>query len=270
MPLNFVIADKRHAITEFQATLRFVGSLDPVDMTEVAVALEKVAADLNLPAKLVVPSFKLEVLGGPAIAPPTVSYGYQRFAPDGKIDARIAADANSITYVSRDYAGWASVRNSLADFVAAVGLPFFKRSQLVASCLLQYTNEFYSKAEGYHSVVEIFRDQSPWVSGIARSSSDLWHSHVGQFIPNGPSKDLVNVNVDVVLATNQDREGDFTQARLLILAARQFDVPGGKPQIFLPEEARESALSIFDEVHNLEKDVLRSTLSESYLTEVNA
>jgi len=273
MPSKFDIVGERHAIVEFQAILRFINPLDPGGMSEVAAAIDRNAQTMELPAKLVVPTFKFELGGGgggPSISPPSTSFGFQRFSPDGKIEARIAADSNSISYLSREYPGWDVVRTTLTDFFGSVGQAFYKRSQLIGGVLIQYANQFSSINVGYHEVSEIFREDSPWVSGISRASPDLWHSHVGQFIPDDHCKKLVNVNVDVVLASTPDREGDFTEARVMIVAAKQFDVPGAKPLLLLPDEAPEQIAAHFDDIHALEKEVLRSTLSDQYLIKVNA
>jgi hypothetical protein len=90
------------------------------------------------------------------------------------------------------------------------------------------------------------------------------------FLSGEGFKNLVNVNVDVVFATTPARPEEFTNIKLLIIAARQYNVSGGKPLVMSASDTPKLLLESFDAAHDLEKAVFFETLSEEYLEAVNA
>lgn len=221
------------------------------------------------------PSFAFEIgdVGGARFSQPTVNplaVGFQRFAANGEIEERINADPMSVTYVTRQYLGWETTRDILAKAMGAIAAQYAKRSLLIGTVLLQYNNEFPSVANGFVPVQDVFEKDTRWVPPIFADLDDLWHSHVGMFLPEEGFKHLVNVNVDVVFATTLDRPEEFTNIKLLIIAARQFNVSGGKPLVVTASDTPRALLENFDAAHDLEKAVFFETLSDEYLQAVNA
>jgi hypothetical protein len=90
------------------------------------------------------------------------------------------------------------------------------------------------------------------------------------FLPGDGFKDLVNVNVDVVFSATPERPQEFTNVKLLIIAARHFNTVGARPLAVTASEMPATLLAQLDAAHNLEKSVLFETLSDEYLKAVNA
>jgi uncharacterized protein (TIGR04255 family) len=275
MSLDFLICREKHAIAEFQAVVRFIQPIDPTSFGDVSSVVSAVAQELNLPARVPIPSlsFEIEQEGGARFSPPPVNpvaIGYQRFAANGEIEERISADPASVTYVSRNYLGWERTRDVLTNTISKIAVQYAKRALPVATVLLQYNNEFSSEKAGFVAVQDVFRRDTRWVPPIFSELDDLWHSHVGMFLSGEGFKNLVNVNVDVVFATTPARPEEFTNIKLLIIAARQYNVSGGKPLVMSASDTPKLLLESFDAAHDLEKAVFFETLSEEYLEAVNA
>lgn len=275
MSLQFSICRERHSIAEFQATVRFTSPIDIDGFTEISQAVTEVAKELNLPARIAMPSFTFEFgeVGGPRLSAPTTApgaVGFQRFAANGDVEERISADASGVTYVTRQYPGWEVIRQVLAKALGSLATHYTKRSLLVGSILVQYSNEFSSAENGFVPAQALFRKDTRWIPPIFDDLHDLWHSHVGMFLPEDTFKNLVNVNVDVQMATTADRPVEFTGVKLLIIAARQYNVTGGRPLAMSASETSDVLLANFDAAHDLEKRVLFETLSDEYLAAVNA
>jgi uncharacterized protein (TIGR04255 family) len=275
MSLDFSICRETHAIAEFQAIVQFTNPLDPASFGDVSQAATNVARELNLPARVVNPSFAVEFqqVGGAKFAPRPINplaIGFQRFASNGDIEERINADPISVSYVTQNYVGWEKTRLILERAIGNIAAQYTKRSLPVANVLLQYSNEFPSIADGFVPAQALFREGTRWVPPILADLEDLWHNHVGMFLPGDGFKNLVNVNVDVVFATSPERPEQYTNVKLLIVASRQYNVSGGKPLLMTASDTPAMLLESFDGAHDLEKKVFFETLSDEYLKAVNA
>lgn len=275
MTLEFAICREKHAIAEFQATVRFTEPLDPGSFGDVSQAVTKTSQKMNLPARVATPTFAFEFgqVGGAKFSPPPINplaIGFQRFATNGEIDERISADPISVSYVTRDYLGWEKTREVLSQALGEIAAQYAKRSLLVGTIQLQYSNEFSSLKNGFVPAQALFRKETRWVPPIFADLNDLWHSHVGMFLPGDGFKNLVNVNVDAVFATTAERSEEFTNVKLLIVAARQFNTLGGRPLAVTASDMPTILLANLDAAHDLEKSVLFETLSDEYLRAVNA
>jgi uncharacterized protein (TIGR04255 family) len=275
MGLEFAICREKHAIAEFQAIVRFTEPLDPASFGDVFGAAIGLSQKFNLPARVPMTSFAFEFgqVGGPRISPPPVNpleVGFQRFSPDGQVEERISADPQSVSYMTRDYLGWEKTREILLDIFTQITAPYAKRSLLIGTVQVQYANDFSSQNTGFVPVQALFRKDTRWVPPIFAELDDLWHSHVGMFLPEEGFKNLVNVNVDVVYSATPERPEQFTSVKLLIIAARQFNTIGARPLAVIASEMPATLLANLDAAHDLEKSVLFETLSDEYLKAVNA
>jgi uncharacterized protein (TIGR04255 family) len=275
MSLEFGICREEHAIAEFQAVVRFTEPLDPANFVDVTNAALLLSQELKLPARVAPPTFAVDFsqVGGPKFTPPSLNplaIGYQRFAANGDVEERISADSSSVSYVTQNYLGWQKTRELLLKIFSQLATPYVKQSLLIGTIQVQYGNDFSSHADGFVPVQALFRKDTLWVPPIFSKSNDLWHSHVGMFLPEDHLKNLVNVNVDVVYSTTADRPEQFTSVKLLIIAARQFNTVGARPLAVTTSEMPKALLAHFDAAHDVEKSVLFETLSDEYLEAVNA
>lgn len=275
MGLEFAICREKHAIAEFQATVRFTQPLDPSGFGDVFTASAELSQKLKLPGRVPSASFAFEFgqVGGARISPPPVNpleVGFQRFSPDGQVEERISADSLGVSYMTREYLGWARTREILSETFGQMTAPYAKQSLLIGTVQVQYANDFSSNDSGFVPAQALFRKDARWVPPIFAVLDDLWHSHVGMFLPDEGFKNLVNVNVDVVYSATPDRPEQFTSVKMLIIAARQFNTAGARPLALTASEMPATLLAHLDAAHDLEKSVLFETLSDEYLKAVNA
>lgn len=269
MALKFRKCGDVHAITEFIAMVRFASSLDALSFAKVADKADGLAAKMDLPAKLASPTFAFSL--GPTSLPPQIgNIGYQRFSGDGEPAERMVANQNSITYSTRSYKGWEKTLPLLQEIFGELSLEYLKAAPLLAGLQVQYLNEFNGVDPGWVSPEEVIRADSKWVAPIYRESVDLWHSHVGQFIRDESSRQLVNVDVDCLVVSTPRRPDEFTQLKASIVAARAYDVEPNQPLAVSPVDIRDCLATELTKAHDLERNVLETTLSDEYLKDVGA
>lgn len=273
MTLKFDKIGESHAIVEFTAVVKFGADVQPVLFGELAGQVNTLAESINLPAKLALPTFAISIGNGVSESPVsgmTTQIGYQRFSAKGEAEERLIASPNTITYSTRDYKGWAETLPILLNISSALAPFYLKSSPTIGRVQLQYQNEFTSLDSDFVQASDIFSKDTRWVSSNRTSATDLWHSHVGEFIPDGSCRQLVNVDVDCFLAREPSRSDEFTAVRANILAARTYDVDRSKPLIVDHTMLVEVLTQELDKTHTLEKKVLSDILSEDYLKLVGA
>lgn len=273
MTLQYDLRRQHHAIGEFQASLHFFQPVSASTFSLVTEALRKLAEELDLPAPSPVQVFQF-MIGPQGPAPSSTlggGLGFQRFSKEGEVAESISCDANSITYVLRDYSLWEEVSPKLVRILTTLSACYIKEVPAIESIRLQYLNEFKSTSAEVKSAAELFREGSRWVAPLGYQVTEAWHCHVGVFVPHDANeRRLVNVNCDISPTVDPTTNQSRILAKVLIMAGCFFNVPGGKPLI-VPTDKLEGVLrEKLDQAHKLEKDVLRDLVTDSYLDAIGA
>lgn len=100
-------------------------------------------------------------------------------------------------YSSLIYSGWDAHRAralALLEQYLSLALPLTN----VRIVKLEYWDRFvFDGLPAEATYEELLRPNSPYLPGFPANTRELWHSHVGFFLPE-PSRRLINVNVDVI------------------------------------------------------------------------
>lgn len=267
MALNFEIRREKHAIGEFIARMQFAKDVGAPTFAKIVSVLKEVAADLDLPAPLNVQSFVFAI-GNPAGPPPSPmgGSGFQRFSSNGEVACSLVCDPNSIAFTLREYDRWMATLPVIAETFSRIGREYLAEVPAIRLFSVQYINEFRAVSPETSNTAELFRAQSKWIAPFSYESGEPWHCHVGQFIPSdGDHRYLVNVNCDISPNTLPGEDQARYYARVLILAARHYDIPGNGPLIVDVESLRSVIEENFNDTHSLEKRMLGEIISDEYL-----
>jgi uncharacterized protein (TIGR04255 family) len=275
MSLNFELRRApRHAIGEFTATVQLFQSIGAETFSSVVSTLRTIAAELGLPASMPIQVFQFALGAAEGVTlptPPPTGIGFQRFAPNGEVEASLLCDSDSIVFSLRDYVAWEEVRPTLIDTFAKLLEQYLLEVPAIKSIRLQYLNEFQARSPKTLSAAELFRSDSLWLAPFAYGSSDPWHCHIGQYLPVDESRRmLVNINCDVSRMKSARSDDAHTYAKVLIVAGCFYNVPGGSPLIVDTERLRDALFENLEGAHKLEKDMLRQIMSVPYLEAMGA
>lgn len=263
MALSYDLRREAHAIGEFSATLSFVSGVGVQTFANVLPLLKQAANALNLPATMNMQVLNIAINSPPV---PTAGSGFQRFAANGEIACSLWCDQDSITLTLREYDRWHSVLPKLVDTFASIAPAYMAEVPAIRLFSLQYLNEFRAKTPSVQSAAELFRTGSKWISPFAYESNEPWHCHVGQFISTMENfRYLVNINCDVAPTVFAQEQRVLNHAKVLILSACHYDVPGFGPLIAQVEDIRETIESGFNNAHQVEKGLLKELISDNYL-----
>lgn len=263
--MRFRLRRERNAISEFAAVLQFFRPVSQAAFQEVTSALQSMRTELNLPAPMHVQYIALNQ-GGVAPPPPMMGMGFQRFAADGEIAASLLCEAQSITYVMRDYTSWLDVKPQLLDVFTRLGGVYIKQVPAIHSVRLQYANEFFARDPEIKDALELFKPANPWITRRAESQAEAWHVHSGYFSPvSSDQRELTNVNFDFNLIKTADMPAAMFRMTATLLAGIFHDVPG-KPPLTVDAAGLNAIVSDYlERSHTLEKSLLREIFAEQYL-----
>ena len=150
MSLNYGLRRQRHAIGEFTASISFFQPVSAATFAAVVATLKEVAAHLDLPAQMPIQVFQFTVGQVPAGALPPAGtptgVGFQRFSKEGEIAESLMCDADSITYVLREYTVWEVVGPRITEAFEALAARYISEVPAIQSVRVQYLNEFRASA----------------------------------------------------------------------------------------------------------------------------
>ena len=129
MKLHFELRREHHAIGEFTASLHFFQAVSAATFTGVTERLRELSTELDLPSPAPVQIFEFTV--GPQGASgsaggPKSALGFQRFSKEGEIAESLSCEADSITYVLRDYTVWEEVAPKLESIFSKLASEYIK------------------------------------------------------------------------------------------------------------------------------------------------
>lgn len=265
MPQNFDLRRDRHAIGQFDASLTFAGNVSASQFTHVLEGLNDAAGALQLPAPMNVQVFNIAI-GNPSAPPLPDGKGFQRYSPNGEIEESLFCETNEIRYTLRDYVNWDTTRTRLSDAFSILLEKYKKFIPAISSIRIQYLNEFRAREGSTSSCGEIFRSDSKWIAPHLIQSDESWHCHTGQFISTDEDfRHLVNVNCDVAPAPWPPTDETRNFAKVLIMAANQYDIPGIGPLILKDFDPKSLLLQNLDQAHSLEKRILNELIADEYI-----
>lgn len=268
MALNYELRrEPHHAIGEFSAIIRFANGISASTFAKVVGELNQVAKELDLPAPVNLHSVTIAIGNSNGPKPePINSTGFQRFASNGEVACALVCDAETITFTLRDYERWDKVLPVLTNQIARLAAIYATQVPAVRSFLVQYLNEF--RAKGPHIMLtdELFKGESRWLAPIGRYNEHPWHCHVGEFQNADVNyRHLVNVNFDISPNTFTQGHPPLNYAKLLILAANQYDLPNAGPLIVDVDNIAGEIERNFNTAHSLEKRLLNEIISDEYI-----
>lgn len=273
MSLSFEMRREHHAISEFSATLNFFQPVGPATFLAVKEEAKRQAETLDLPAPIRRQSLQFTIGNGSAVpAPiPLEGFGYQSFANTGEIDTALLCEPASVAYTTHRYSCWAEILPRLVATFGAVGVQYLKEVPSIRSFTVQYINEFRSRSPGLVGTKELFRPDNQWLAPAGVETEDLWHCHVGRYVPiASSSRFLVNVNFDVNLVQMPDLPVPVTVVRVLILVSLNYDIPG-QSVLTIPASRLDAELrDHFERAHVLEKQILAEIFADDYLEAIGA
>jgi uncharacterized protein (TIGR04255 family) len=270
MAPNFDLRRGYHAISEFQASLNFFQPVSASLFTSLIQIAQAIALEANLPAPLNRQMIEFNIGGGIPVPQQTSSVGYQRYLANGEVDLAILISPASIIISSNNYKGWHDTFDFVSKTLSRLAAGFIAEMPLVRSFALQYQNEFRSKSIGYVSPAELFSETSPWLAPFQSDSSDLWHCHVGQFRPvSANNRHLLQVNTDVMYMRIPPADQEYLHAKVGVVAASNYDIPGQSPLIFEPDSMSNVVKTELDDLHNVAKKVVKEIFSLQYLDLMN-
>jgi hypothetical protein len=265
MPLSYKVRHRdRHAIAEFKATLTFAKQVGPKAFADATLAATALAKELRLLAPLNVQV--ISVGGGPQAISAVGGVGFQRIGEDGQPLLSLMVDNDSITFATRMYDRWSSVREQVRDVMSWLIPSFAPESPSIKSFSVQYINEFMAPIAVSVDPSEVLRRDCRWMPAFMYDEPMSRHCHVGMFIPDSEIRRfLFNSNVDVQEVTAQIDAEQFTLLRALILVAAHFDLPGTSGFFVDLDTVSNDIMVQFDDAHALEKRMLVELISDDYL-----
>lgn len=267
--MNFEMRRENHAIGEFSATIELFSEISNEAFLNTKKIASNIAKELGLPVPVKQQGFQFSV--GPEMSAKPVSVeaiGYQKFAPDGEVDTLFLCEQNKLTVTLHSYVSWIETKKLLKSIFEPLLDSYLDDVPAIKNVSLQYVNEFRSLSPHPTKADEMFRPESKWIPEFCRNSEQNWHTHGGIFKPNGDSRFLINVNLD--MRTIESPELDFPVSALnnLILIRLGYDVPGKPPLVLEVENRWEVLENNLDQVHTLEKDTLFEIYSDEYLQSI--
>ena len=275
MSLEFTPIADQHAIEACAMVVRLFQPLDPESMDRLREELFAIPSAADLPSKHAMTGATF-FFGpqGVAAPPPPVTGGwlFQRFAPDGKVQAELRCEAQAITLTVREYDRWADLM-AFAERTLFPALQLYMQTfPVLAAVLLQYEDKFWA-ADNDVSTNALFRDDTQWVNISHKGSKDPWHSHFGMFVardrPN--NRELVNVNVNVLDMVIPSEQVERRAAAITVLVGDMYDIPQQEPLTFSsPEEGVEYARRSLSISHERQRKILNNVLQDDYLRAIGA
>ncbi len=121
---------------------------------------------------------------------------------DGVVREQLSLRRNLFFYSIPTYTSWIDLRDRIQNLVSSY-LDSVMASISLSTMKLEYWDRFvFEGAEEGLSYSELFREGSRNLPAFPFGLTDLWHSHVGYFIPsNSAARRLFNLNVDMVEGT---------------------------------------------------------------------
>lgn len=269
--MTFEMRRQNHAISEFTATIELFKEIG----SETFIQAKKTAADLAEKLELPVPvnHQTVQVSLGPEMVAspiPIEAIGYQRFAPDGEVDKLFICEQNKLIVTLHSYVSWDETKQLLRTIFEPLLNIYQKDVPAIKNITLQYINEFRGTTPHHTSTNEILRPESKWVPSFCKDTLENWHTHGGVFVPNGDSRFLINVNLDVKSAHFFGVDYPVPILNNLILIRLGYDLPGKPPLILDTNDSWAMLENHFDQVHTLEKDTLYEIFSDKYLQKIGA
>lgn len=262
---SFAVDGRQNAVVRFEASLQFGHPIPPYVTAEVLVAMQQLRAELDLPAPM---TFQLVELQGAPIFPPQFApslMGFQRFAPDGEVDASLVCDGQTIAFASGSYPGWGAAKVALTQALGGLAKIIVRHVPVIQSLRLQYLNQFTS-ATVVPNISELFKPNNRWIPGFSEATSQPWHSHVGVFAnQENNTRDLLNVNVDSAVLNQPMSQALFSRVSLLLLGGVFHNVPNEKPYIVTEEDIGNVLDQHLERAHILAKQTLREVIADQYL-----
>ena len=255
---------KAHAIDQVAVAVIFDRQLDD---DALRAAKEVIGKPEELPGRTELRGVSIQIGStSPTPAVPTLpavaGYGFTKVQPDGFLETELHIQRSAITFRTLFYTRWANVWGQAKRYIDAV-LPLYLQSGArLNQVSLNYVDKFVSSALVEECrPTEILKKDSPFLCSNIFGSNDLWHCHSGRFERrNDTTKRLITVNVDFISETihEQDR-------RTVVIAsviADLFNQATYSPFDLDPNDAPRTIDACFQGLHEADKDVLRSIISD--------
>lgn len=198
--MNWRPAHAAHAIERANFSLFFQEEI-PAKALNSAVdsIVEKVLSLGFVPVAAPPPNNVFVVNIGPAVVQPQLEGRGFQLNRSGELIEELVFQRGFIAYTTTRYTRWKDVTARVVDLISPVAEKYISISN-VMSLKFEYYDRFVF--EGDPALADFgaaFGPESPYLPGFYREMKDLWHSHVGYFVPaKGGYKRLININVDAL------------------------------------------------------------------------
>ena len=266
--LSFAPVSGAHSIESCLVAVRLAQAVDPNLFTAIQAFAQKIAQENDLPGhqSMALPPFVAAMVPQPFVQ--GNAHVYQRFAPNGTIEAELRCEPQGIIFIVRKYDRWAQLRSVLDRTVLALLPMYLGALPAIQAVQLQYEDAFVSQGDDLVAG-RLFRPESRWINLYDRDTNQQWHSHFGIFLQESEEKrQLVNVNVNVNDNISPDRSLLQRKVSVMTLIGDMFDIPGQQPLILDPADAGAAVGAMLDQLHDQHKIILQETLTDEYLDAV--
>ncbi|WP_165790921.1 TIGR04255 family protein [Pleomorphomonas carboxyditropha] len=201
-------------------------------------------------------------IGSAVVQPQVEGRGFQ-LNRSGELIEELIFQKGFIAYSTTRYTRWKDVIGRIADLISPVAEKYISISN-VMSLKLEYYDRFVFEGEpGLADFGGALSAGSKYLPEFYRDMKDLWHSHVGYFVPaKGGYKRLININVDALDvvpkgAEPTDPKNSRRSVGIYTMAEDRFwsEIPPVQPS------SMREILTFADEMHLALKQTLAEVIS---------
>lgn len=253
---------EQHAIVEVVFGVQLARNLSAKELDALVAAHKEHFSDLPKVHRPQIIQFAFGEGSPPADLPimqPTAGVMFDAMKRDGSLDWRLRADDNRLFVNCLSYTRWADVWPTARKFLAAAGDIVVGADNAVTGFILQYIDVFrWAGDPSTYNVDAMLDRNSTHLPGSIFDCGPLWHLHQGWYrnVTDEPKgRVLERVHLDAVLEEKQVPIVKVdTYIQLELSQKRSWAA------IFTGESPIGDAL--FDKLHEQDKDILKSILTE--------
>jgi uncharacterized protein (TIGR04255 family) len=177
-----------------------------------------------------------------------------------QVHEEIGVFKNLLSYTATRYNRWGNFQERLFLLISPL-LKVALNTIDINAIKLEYWDRFiFEGPKEEVSYSELFIRTSSFLPVFTSSSRELWHSHVGFFVPAEANKRLININVDILDIADPGGEGQTKRSAAIYLMAQ--DTFAESP----PQDRISTALN---GMHTSLKDVFNDLISPSMASRIS-
>ena len=264
-------AHEAHAIERVSATFQFKEAVPTKRWhTLVNSASSKLAQDFGFGHSFETVEFNVPSIvgqqvvwqGGPSPAPTGRAF---QIIQGAEWLEEVNLQRTRFVYSATRYTRWQAFRTRTSGILSQY-LKLALEDVDLALVKLEYWDRFVFDGKATEANYEtLFNANSKYVSQFALSAPDLWHSHVGYFVPAPTGKRLVNLNIDLI---------DLNESNLLpgseVTTRRSAGLYSMvQNTIELQFEALEDVYADMDRLHTMLIDIMRDVVTPQVAKQIS-